>query len=381
MDTGADQASAPQPQAFGGDLLARLEAAEPGGNVFISPLSIAAALGMAAAGTEPASPVAAAFATTLRFDAARGGGPAALHALSANASELRVANSLWARSAILPSYAQLVAKEFNASAAPMPHAAAPVNAWVEEATGGKIKKLISNDVVADPRTIALLINAVYFKAAWAKPFEPAHTVADTPFRGNDGAEMRCRMMSAKAQPLPFARTPAGVAVALPYAGGRFRAMLALPAEPGAEALRALLGEGNALAELRAKLSVSRVALQLPRFRMEYGVKSLREPLRAMGLGPAFDAAAGAEGGPSFPLMTADPDAHLSDVLHKALLEVTEEGTVAAAATAAIMATRSIAIQPPPERVVFDRPFAIAIEDAENGAPLFVGLVATPQFED
>ena len=80
-------------------------------------------------------------------------------------------------------------------------------------------------------------------------------------------------------------------------------------------------------------------------------------------------------------MTADPDAHLSDVLHKALLEVTEEGTVAAAATAAIMATRSISIQPPPERVVFDRPFAIAIEDAESGAPLFVGLVATPQFED
>ena len=375
LDT-ALTATASRAQAFGGDLLARLEAEEPGANVFISPLSIAAALGMAAAGTEPASPVASAFAATLRFDAARGGGPAALHALSANASELRMANSLWARAAILPSFADLVAKEFDASAAPMPRTAAPVNAWVAEATGGKIKHIIGDGVVSDPLTLALLVNAVFFKAAWEKPFDPARTVADTPFRGADGGELRCRMMAAKPQQLLFARTPAGVAVALPYVGGRFRAVLALPAEPGAAPLRALLTEKGSLGELRAALGMKQVALQLPRFRMEYGVKSLREPLRAMGLGPAFDAA----GVPAFPLMTHDADAHLSDVLHKALLEVTEEGTVAAAATVAIMATRGMMIAPPPERVVFDRPFAIAIEDAEHGAPLFVGLVAAPQFE-
>ena len=368
-------------QSFGGDLLTRLEREEPGGNVFISPLSVASALGMAAAGTTADSRVAAAFAATLRFDAARGGGPAALRALAANATELRVANSLWARASILPSYKDAVSAEFGAKAAEMPKGAGPVNAWVAEATGGKIKHLLDDSVVSNPLTIALLVNAVYFKAAWEKPFDPARTAENTPFRAHDGASLQCRMMAAKPQMLHFARSEAGLAVALPYAGGRFRAVLAQPSLPGAAPLLAMVANGGALAELRAALAPKRVALQLPRFRLEYGVRSLRDSLRAMGLGPAFDAgAAGTDDGPCFPLMTPDKDAHLSDVLHKALLEVTEEGTVAAAATAAIMATRSMRIEPPPELVIFDRPFAIAIEDAASGAPLFLGLVAKPEFD-
>lgn len=348
--------------------------------MFISPLSVASALGMAAAGTTPDSRVAAAFAATLRFDAARGGGPAALRALAANATELRVANSLWARAAILPSYKDAVSAEFGATAAEMPKGAGPVNAWVAEATGGKIKHLIDDAVVSNPLTIALLVNAVYFKAAWEKPFDPARTVENTTFRAHDGAALQCKMMAAKPQMLHYARSEAGLAVALPYAGGRFRAVLAQPSRLGAEPLLAMVAKGGALGELRAALAPTRVALQLPRFRLEYGVRSLRDSLRAMGLGPAFDAGAAGTEGPCFPLMTADKDAHLSDVLHKALLEVTEEGTVAAAATAAIMATRSMRIEPPPELVIFDRPFAIAIEDAASGAPLFLGLVAKPEFD-
>lgn len=290
---------------------------------------------MAAAGATPASPTAQSFAATLRFDAARGGGAAALRALSSDAPELRVANSLWARAAIKPAFAAAVAADFNASAAPLPRSAGPVNAWVAEATGGKIKNLIDDSVVKDPLTLALLINAVFFKAAWKVPFDPARTTLDAPFRLGDGSEKKCRMMSAKAQATLFARSAAGVAVALPYAGGRFRALLALPAQEGPEALRALVGNGtSSLRELRAELRTARVALQLPRFRLEYGVTSLRDPLRAMGLGPAFDASSRDGGDPAFALMTDDPDAHISDVLHKALLEVTEEGTVAAAATGA-----------------------------------------------
>ena len=106
--------------------------------------------------------------------------------------------------------------------------------------------------------------------------------------------------------------------------------------------------------------------------------SLKRALQAMGLGPAFDARTDAPAG-GFSLMSDDPDVHLSDVLHKALVEVTEEGTVAAAATAAIMTTRAMVVRPPPEIVVFDRPFVMAIEDVPSGAPLFIGVVARPTF--
>jgi serpin B len=110
------------------------------------------------------------------------------------------------------------------------------------------------------------------------------------------------------------------------------------------------------------------------------VASLKPALQSLGLGPAFEASAktaGPEGG--FARMSPDPDTHLSDVLHKAVVEVTEEGTVAAAATAAVMATRSMAMPAPPKEVTFDRPFVMVIEDAATGAPLFIGTVARPRF--
>ena len=108
--------------------------------------------------------------------------------------------------------------------------------------------------------------------------------------------------------------------------------------------------------------------------------SLKPALQALGLGPAFGASAAADGpAGGFSRMSDDAGTHLSDVLHKAVLEVTEEGTVAAAATAAVMSVRSVQIQPPPEVVVFDRPFLIVIEDAATGAPLFLGTVVRPRF--
>jgi serpin B len=171
-------------------------------------------------------------------------------------------------------------------------------------------------------------------------------------------------------------------VALPYANGRFRALLVLPSDESAAGLTALASApgGAALRALREQLSERRVSLSLPRFKLEFGVASLKAPLRAMGLEAAFSASRATDGPTGgFSLMSDDPDIHLSDVLHKALVEVTEEGTVAAAATAAVMATRSMAINPPTERVVFDRPFVMAIEVAESGAPLFLGTVARPRF--
>ncbi len=176
--------------------------------------------------------------------------------------------------------------------------------------------------------------------------------------------------------------PAAQAVALPYGAGRYRALLVLPADASPAGLAALASAPGAapLRALRAALRPARVALSLPRFRLEYGVASLAKPLRAMGLAPAFDAGPndGPNGTGGFALLSDDPEVHLSDVLHKAVLEVTEEGTVAAAATVAVMATRSMPA--PPERVTFDRPFLLALEEVDSGAPLFLGAVVRPRFD-
>jgi len=82
---------------------------------------------------------------------------------------------------------------------------------------------------------------------------------------------------------------------------------------------------------------------------------------------------------SFARMSDDKGTHISDVLHTALLELSEEGTVAAAATAVVMRTRGMVLPSPVERVVFDRPFLLVIEAAESGAPLFLGAVVAPNF--
>ena len=334
---------------------------------------------MAAAGAVADTAVSAAFTAVLRGDLASGGS-AQLRALATPSDgnvTLASANSLWARDGIKRSYAELLTERFGAVAAPLTDAAA-VNGWVSEHTGGKITHIVDDGIVKDPLVRALLVNAVYFKAPWSTPFEPRLTKRGEFHVTAGGPGKPCAMMSLKPQRLPFARTSAGTAVALSYGNGQYRAVLVLPAAHDDASMAALLAGApaspSALSELRSQLGDARVKLSLPRFTLSYGVASLKQALVAMGLGPAFDASSG-----EFGLITDDKDLHISDVLHKAVLEVTEEGTTAAAATAVVMMTRAVMIEPPPQVLVFDRPFLMIIEDAASGAPLFVGRISCPEF--
>lgn len=344
-------------------------------NVFISPLSVASALAMAAAGATAASKVEAAFLATLHGDLAFNSGANLLRALATPSDAsvtLNVANSLWARQ-VKPSYAALLSQRFNATAQPLTDAQA-VNGWVSARTQGRITSIVDDGVVQNPLTIALLVNAVFFKAPWSKPFDSARTMRGLFKVHAAGNGIPCAMMSLKVSQLHYAASEAGQAVALPYGDGQFRALLVLPAVHAPESLGALTSSNEAVQALRAALQPQRLLLSMPRFTLQYGVASLKAALSAMGLEPAFVARAG-----DFTGISDNPDVHVSDVLHKALLEVTEEGTVAAAATAVVMATRMIAVQPPPVVLTFDRPFLMVIEDAQTGAPLFMGRVVHPVF--
>lgn len=109
---------------------------------------------------------------------------------------------------------------------------------------------------------------------------------------------------------------------------------------------------------------------MPRFKLSYGTKNLSKELQDMGLKSVFT-----DG--SLPEMSDDPLVHLDDVLHKAVIEVTEEGTVAAAATVGIVMTRMIPIPSPV--ISFDRPFLLMILHIPTNTPLFLSKVCDPEF--
>ena len=125
-------------------------------------------------------------------------------------------------------------------------------------------------------------------------------------------------------------------------------------------------------ELRpTQLARQKVTVGLPRFKLSFGVADIGPHLKDMGLAEAFN------GTGQFLRMSTDPEVHIDKVLHKAVLEVNEEGTVASAATATVMKTRCI---PPPEQVViFDRPFTFAIEHVASEELLSLGIVGLLEF--
>ena len=419
-------------QAFGSDLLGRLANGKGENNILISPLSVSSCLArstacslfflgngsggrpfivapqaMVAVGATPASPGAEGLTQALRTDLDAPGAAEARQAAVANLTagggdgvRLVQANSLWARASIRPEFADRVQATFGADVRPLA-GAAPINAWVADKTEGKIASIVDDMTASNPQTSAILVNAVYFKGLWQSPFSPSASHVGTFRAPGAGASGVPAVMMHQTLTAHFAQLPSGAAaVALPYGkSGRFRLLLALPPLPGggsvpadsapdwepparsaaqpaalAAAAASLAADRAHMAELRTALAPRRVEVTLPRFTMQDGAAGPRDlgpVLQAMGLGPAFRS----DG--QFLPMSADPRLRLSQVLHRAVIEVTEEGTEAAAATAAVMMTRSVQMRPP--RFVADRPFVLAIEDGQSGAPLFLGLVVSPHF--
>jgi serpin B len=376
---------------------------------------------MCAAGTAPGSAAEAAFRATLRADLGSATGAAALLAACASddpAAKLVVANSLWSRRAISPSFAALARGRYAARAEPLT-TAAPVNAWVSTATDGLITHLVDDGVCADPSTEALLINAAYFKAAWTTPFKPESTRADVFHAHGGGDALPCMMMAARLKTAhvaqgegftvratrrrgaarashtrgarralfcadtPRARTYATQALSLPYGAGRFRALLLLPSDASPASLAALCAAPASWSgpSLERAWRTADVALSLPRFKVTAPSAPFKGIMIAMGLGAAFNPSEGA-----FEPM-GSRELYLAEVFHAGVLEVNEAGTEAAAATAAVMMTRGMPARPLELR--FDRPFLFVVEDTRagggaegsaegGGAPVFIARVTRPE---
>ncbi len=385
---GAVAASAAQPtedvkslakgnNAFAFDLYSVISSGKD--NLFLSPYSISSALAMtyAGAGGNTAAEMASAMHYYLEPDRLHRSFAALNSAFNAGGKSYRlaVANALWSQIGLnfRPDYAAITQKYYGAGVRTVDFVEAneearlAINRWVEENTQNKIVELLKPGVL-NALTRLVLTNAIYFKGQWKYEFKKDRTenaafhlsatkTADVPFM-NQVAEFG------------YAETKDAQVVELPYAGGELAMDILLPrAGSDIAQLEAALGAGG-LDPFVSGLYPQKVELSIPRFKFEAEL-SLGGALQKLGMIDAFsDQRADFSG-------ISDTFLYITAVIHKAFVEVNEEGTEAAAATAVVMGTKSAPVYQPVQFVA-DRPFFFVIRDLATGSILFMGRVTDPR---
>jgi serpin B len=380
----ADQAEAVKgSNAFAVDLYGQLSA-QPG-NLFFSPESVSTAFGMAYAGAhgQTATEMAHVFHFTLPPERLHPAFGALLAGMNAphRGYALSVADALWAQQdeKFLPAYLNLVEANYGAGFRAVDFKTAPdsaratINQWVEKQTNDKIQNLLGPGTVT-PLTRLILTNAIYFKAAWADQFEKNGTKNED-FHLSAGKTIQAPTMHNWGG-YEYFKGPAFQALLLPYEKGEISMLILLPDDvDGLPALEHSLSAGN-LEKWVASLSYAHeVIVSLPRFKIAQQFE-LSSTLEELGLKSAFDASTA-----DFSAMTGDRSLVISAAIHKAYIDLDENGTEAAAATAVVMEMAMAArpSSPPPPPIIFtaDHPFLFLIRDNESGGILFMGRVTDP----
>lgn len=336
-------------------------------NTLIAPLSVSMALAMAANGADGK--------TEQEMQQVLGGHPMdKLNAYYLNwrvglqgneKTKLRIANSIWirdlqgfeAKDAFLASNAKYYDSQvFKAPFNSIGEKA--INEWVEEKTDGMIPQLIEG---LHPETMMVLINALSFDAQWADPYTK-HRVTDGIFHSIDGKKENAKMMNSTEY--SYLEGDGAIGFTRNYAGGRYAFGTLLPTEKSLEEYVSTL-DGETLLEILKNKQTTQVRAQLPKFSSQFKM-SMNEALKAMGMPSAFVGGFG---------KMSNAELFIGNVLHQAVIEVTEDGTRAAAATAVEM-DKSAAPMEEPKVVTLDRPFVYFIFDRETNLPLFIGTLTS-----
>jgi len=347
-------------------------------NIFLSPLSVAMALGMTLNGAHGTTRQA--MEETLELSG--------LTPEQINASyrrlidllteldptiELGLANSIWHRQddrQPLTAFLEACRQSFDAQVTGLDFsdlgAAGIINGWVREHTGGRIEQIVQSPISSD--VIMFLINAVFFKGAWTYRFDPDRT-EDGYFFLSDGSTVPCRMMTQRGRFRHYDHQDFRV-LDLSYGDGAFRMTIFLP-RPGGDLDSLLSGidparfNGQQMSTWLGFLQSDSLDVSLPKFTLEYE-QDLKEVLSALGMEVAFTPAA------DFTQMFAGGGVWIDKVKHKTFIEVDEEGTTAAAVTSVVMIDGIDDSQ-----FHIDRPFAFVIWEAESGTILFIGKIVDP----
>ena len=351
------------------------------GNTVVSPASIVLAFSMTHAGAR--GETAAEMSRAMRFEQL-GERPwevygALLQRWRGNqGTELAIANRLFGERtyAFLQDYLALTEQHFGAPLEPVDFRNAAdaqrqhINEWVAGQTRDKIRDLLpAGAILADTRLV--LVNAIYFKGTWATQFNPSST-SDRPFSVTARQRRNVPMMANTDGFSHYVGDGVRV-VQLPYVGDELAMVVVVPDRvDGLDAIEAQLDQaryGRWIAGLRP----GQVEVWLPRFRVAPASSlRMRYHLVAMGMRLAWDD----ENADFSGMGTPPPPLYISQAFHKGFIEVNEEGTEAAAATAVVMA-RGGGAPMEPVAIHADRPFRYGLRDVRSGAILFMGRVADP----
>lgn len=350
------------------------------GNLFFSPFSIFTALAMTWAGARENTAVQ--MAETLhftekpaQFHRAIGDLISQLNAVQKETDvELSIANAIWAQKGyqFLDEFFRIVQQSYQADLKQVDFSSAAesarqaINAWVEQQTNEKIKDLLPPKVL-NALTRLVLVNAIYFKGFW-----------DNQFKSRDTREMEFWLLTEVAVKVPMMHQEHQFGywendwlqiMEMPYKEESLSLIVLLPKEKtGITDLEQKLNFENMMA-WQSRLRKRKVIVFFPKFKIESQF-SLGQTLALMGMPDAFDPELA-----DFSAMVGQKELYISAVIHKAFLEVNEEGSEAAAATGVVVGVTSIAPSPPIFKA--DHPFVFFIRDNKSQSILFLGRVLNP----
>ncbi len=350
-------------------------------NQILSPFNIATALSMALAGargqTAQQMRSVLGFPSGSSMDSALSGVLAELNKNgNSGGNELHTANALWVQQsfAIEPAFEKTLSQNYQAPPTLLNFVGNPegarsqINRWTEEQTKDKIKNLLPAGSV-DARTRLVLTSAIYFYGKWELPFVTSRT-QPAPFTLPAGGTVQTNFMNQTAH-FGYAETPVGQVLEMRYAGTGIAFDVVLPkTAAGLPGVEKLLSTDNLNGWL-ANLVSRNVDVSLPKFRIESEF-SLAQALSAMGMPDAFTNTADFSG------ISSKQGLAIGQVVHKAFVDVSENGTEAAAATG--MTMHATAMMRPEQPVVFraDHPFLFLIRDTRSQLVLFIGRLTDPR---
>jgi len=366
---------------FGLKLFKEIIREESDSNVFISPLSVAMALGMTYNGAAGETQEAMQKTLELEGFTLEEVNQCYQHLIESLTQldpkvEFGIANSIWyreneGRRVPREEFLSLCDEYYSALVRGLdfydPSSVDTINMWVEEETNGRIKDLVSKPI--NYFTLMFLINAIYFKGTWTYEFDPEET-ADAWFYLPDDSRRRCNMMKQRSL-FEYLKNDTFQAIDLPYGDGDFSMTIFLPRWGiNLDSLITELSQDNLNYWISCFESDS-VDLYLPRFKLEWG-KTLNDVLSASGMGVAFTDCA------DFTKMYEGDPVWISEVKHKSFIQVNEEGTEAAAATVVEMVESG---EPMGLEIMINRPFLFMIRENLSGTILFIGKIVDPGFDE
>jgi serine protease inhibitor len=371
--------------AFGFRLLNAVQDTMPGGNIVLSPVSAALDLSAvlnAAEGQTREQMLAALSLSGSELEAVNTANTQLIKILATPAKNitLSVAESLWInsrRATLLPEYVKQTKAWSDAAIADLdfssPSATAEINRWASETTHGRIGHVIER---IDPAEFALLLNAVYFKGEWTRPFDKAQTQLRA-FTLAGGAIKQVPRMTQSGR-FDYFETPTMQAIRLPFGAADLVMEVFLPARSSSlRELEAALSQEH-WTDWKRRYSARPGTLELPRFELTSRYR-LNEPLQSLGMTRIFQRESAQITGMFSPAAGQAQTAryYIGSVLQSTYWKVDEEGAEAAAVTSVGVRATAMTRPPEPFHMIVDRPFFCTIEDRRSGVLLFVGAIYNP----